>query len=282
MKNLKGIRVTTLIVGLICGFLMSCNNSSDVENPNDQLIEELTAIDQYLDQQGITAFKHFRGIRIHILKLGTGFPAGIRSSVDVDYIGKLFDGGAVFDDGNVKGLLSSYIGGWQFAFTSLPAGTEAVLYIPSLYGYGTQGQGSIPANATLVFQVKFNGVVRTSQEFQKLASDTVAIDSYLDGKGINAVKDPTGLRYVITEPGTGATPDWFDKVKFKSSYRLLSNDAVVVASFDQEPDETTNNLVIDQLTDGLKLGLMKMRAGGKATLYVDRKSTRLNSSHSQI
>jgi FKBP-type peptidyl-prolyl cis-trans isomerase len=267
MKNLKGIRIATLL-GLICSMLVSCNNSSDGENPNDQLSTEIAAIDQYLSQQGITAFAHFSGVRIHILKFGTGFPANVKSTVDVNYTGKLFDGGSVFDAGTARGVLNTYIPGWQFSFTSLPAGTEAVLYIPSLYGYGKEGQGTIPANATLVFQVKFNEVVKTSQELQKLASDTVAIDTYLADKGINAVKDTTGLRYVITEPGSGVTPGWYDKVKFKSSYRLLSNDGAIVASFDQEPDETTNNLVIDQLTDGLKLGLQKMRAGGKATLYI--------------
>jgi FKBP-type peptidyl-prolyl cis-trans isomerase len=267
MKNFNRVKFSILLV-LIGSLVFSCNTSSDIENPNDQLVKELTAIDQYLEQQGITPFKHFYGIRIQILKLGTGLPAGANSSIDVDYTGKLFDGGTTFDVGTARGELKSFIDGWKSAFTSLPVGTEAVLYIPSLYGYGKTGKDVIPGNATLVFTVNFKEVVTTTQALQKLGQDTVAIDSYLSGKGITAVKDPTGLRYLITTPGSGPTPDWFSKVKIKVSYKLLSDDAVVVATFNLEPDGTTNNLVIDQLTDGLKLGLQKLQPGSKATLYV--------------
>jgi FKBP-type peptidyl-prolyl cis-trans isomerase len=253
---------------MISSLILACDNSSDFVNPNDQLNKEITAIDQYLDQNGITAFEHFSGIRIQIVKLGTDFPAGVNSTVDVDYTGKLFDTGATFDAGNVKGALTTYISGWGYALTSLPAGSQAILYIPSYYGYGTAGQGSIPGNASLIFHIKFNEVVKTTTELQKFGSDTLAIDDYLTSKGIDAIKDTTGVRYVISEQGLGAPPTWFEKVKFKTRYRLLSDDAKVVAEFDQQPDETTNNLVIDQLADGLKFGLQKIGAGGKIKLYV--------------
>jgi FKBP-type peptidyl-prolyl cis-trans isomerase len=268
MKSFRSVRIG-ILVGLIGSLVAACNNSSDIENPNDQLNREITAIDQYLDQQGITAFKHFSsGIRIQIVKMGTDFPAGIDSSIDVDYTGKLFDTGATFDAGNATGALSTYIHGWRYSLTSLPAGTQAVLYIPSLYGYGTAGKGSIPGNATLIFHVKFNRVVKSSAELQRLGSDTLAVDNYLSSKGIDAIKDTTGVRYVISEPGIGAPPTWFNKVKFKTKYRLLTSDANVVAEFEQEPDETTNNLVIDQIADGLKFGLQKIGIGGKITLYI--------------
>lgn len=267
MKSFRSVRIGVLVV-LISSLILACNSSSDFENPNDQLNREITAIDQYLDQNGITAFKHFSGIRIQIVTLGTGFPAGVNSTVDVDYTGKLFDTGATFDAGNAAGRLDSYIDGWGYALTSLPAGTQAVLYIPSYYGYGTGGQGSIPGNATLIFHIKFNKVVKTSAELQKLTADIAAVDNYLTSKGIDAVEDTTGVRYVISEAGLGAPPTWLEKVKFKAKYRLLSADANVVADLDQEPDETTNNLVIDQIADGLKFGLQKIGPGGKITLYL--------------
>jgi FKBP-type peptidyl-prolyl cis-trans isomerase len=267
MNSFRSIRIAVLI-GLMSSLILACDNSSDFQNPNDQLNKEITAIDQYLDQNGITALEHFSGIRIQIVKLGADFPAGVNSTVDVDYVGKFFETGGTFDAGHAQGALTSYISGWGYALTSLPAGTQATLYIPSYYGYGTAGQGSIPGNATLVFHIEFNRVVKTTAELQKLGSDTVAIDNYLTSKGIDAIKDTTGVRYVIGEQGLGAPPTWFEKVKFKTKYRLLSDDTKVVAEFDQQPDETTNNLVIDQLANGLKFGLQKIGTGGKITLYV--------------
>lgn len=267
MKKLERVRTGISLLLIIC-LMISCKNGSDVENPNDQLQKEVEAIDTYLDQQGIVAIEHIQGVRMQVLELGTGFPANINSTIDADYSGKLFATGATFDQGNVRGALKSYIRGWHYAFTSLPAGSRAILYIPSFFAYGKNGQGTIPPDATLIFEVTFNEVVKTSTELQKLASDTVTIDNYLADKNIPAVKDATGLRYVITTPGSGPTPDWFSKVKINVSYKLLSDDAVVVATFNLEPDGTTNNLVIDQITDGLKLGLQKLQPGSKATLYV--------------
>lgn len=271
MMNFKRLK-STIIVAMGVGVLSSCmNSSSDLQDPIVQLQNEVAAIDKYLDENNISAIKELSGIRIEILQLGTGFPAHLASTVNVDYEGKIFSTGALFDNGNVEGKLESYIEGWQRALMALPSGSQARLYIPSAYGYGTAGQGTIPGNASLLFTVKFNKILTTSQEAQKLATDTVAMDAYLEDKSIDAVKDSTGLRYVITQMGAGLTPSWYNKVKFKSSYRLLTDDAVVVFQIDTEPNDNTDNRVIDQIADGLKLGLQKLRVGSKATFYIPSK-----------
>src|SRR6185436_3214559 len=38
-----------------------------------------------------------------------------------------------------------------------------------------------------------------------------AIDAYLDANGIVAIEDESGLRYVITQNGTGGTPSCLEK-----------------------------------------------------------------------
>ena len=268
MMNFKRLK-STIVVAMGVGVLSSCMNSSnDLEDPVVQLQTEIAAIDKYLDENNITAIEDIRGIRIEILQLGTGFPAHEVSSVNVDYEGKILSTGALFDNGNVEGPLESYIPGWRIALTTLPAGSQARLYIPSYYGYGAAGQGTIPGNTSLVFTVKFNKVLTTSQEAQKLAADTVTIDTYLEDKGIDAIKDDTGLRYVVTQLGGGPAPTWYSKVKFKSSYKLLTDDTNVVFQIDTEPTENTDNRVIDQIADGLKLGLQKLPVGSKATFYI--------------
>lgn len=267
-KTFVGIVSTLVLLGGLSFGLTSCLNSDNEESDIEKLNKELALIDTYLDDNNITAIEDILGIRMVITKLGTGFPAKSASSVDVDYIGKLFTTNAVFDEGNTKGQIERYIKGWQIALLTLPEGSKATLYIPSYWGYGSSANGSIPANSTLVFDIAFNDVVTTSQELQKLAQDTVAIDNYLDSKGIVAEKDSTGLRYVVTQLGTGSTPTWYDKLKFKASFRLLTDDTKVLTTIDFAPNENTYNRVIDQTPNGLKQGLQLLPVGSKATFYL--------------
>ena len=103
------------------------------------------------------------------------------------------------------------------------------MIIPSLYAYGAQGQGaSIPANTILEFDVKFNEAKLSSTEASRLGADTTAIDNYLQTKSINAIKDSTGLRYVITTPGTGPVASWYDKLTLKYTIKLLTDDTKAI------------------------------------------------------
>jgi len=268
MKTKIGTMVVWLVVLILPFGLTSCLNDDDSLTPQQRLEQEIQTIDDYLETNNINAIKDPSGVRMAISKLGTGFPAQSISKVDVDYIGKLFTDGTTFDDGNIKTELSNLIAGWQIAFTTLPVGSRATLFIPSAYAYRDAGQQGIPANSILMFDVFFNEVIETSTQKQKLASDTVAIDNYLNTKGLIAEKDTTGLRYVVTQLGTGQKPTWYDKVKFKADYKLISDDTKVVHSVTYEPTDAYLSRVIDQIPNGLKQGLQQLPAGSKATFYL--------------
>ncbi len=263
--NLRSLSVLLIGVSVVIG---SCNESADVPDQYEQFLQEVAAIDNYLVAEGLSAIENPSGVRMVVTKLGNKPPAQLNSTVDIDYVGRLFSTGTTFDQGNTKLKVSEYIGGWRDALTTLPEGSEAILLIPSALGYGAQGQSSIPPNSTLRFDIKFKDVIESTQEKQLLGSDTVAIDTYLDSKSIDAIKDTTGVRYIITSPGAGAQPSWYDKVKFKATYRLLTNDANVAAQVDYEPTEDYYNRVIDQIARGLIIGLQKIQVGSKATFYI--------------
>jgi FKBP-type peptidyl-prolyl cis-trans isomerase len=268
MKKVRGLLGIALIVVLL--FNMTSCLDSNVEDPNKQLNADIAAIDAFLASNIFANIvKDPYGIRMEILELGTGLPAkGLATTVDVDYVGKLFSTGATFaPSANTRLPLSNFIDGWKVAFTTLPAGSRAKLYIPSPLGYGSQARTGIPANSILVFEVEFNEAVVTSAELTKLASDTVAIDNYLTGKSINAIKDTTGIRYVITQPGTGPTATLYNRLKLKLSYKLLTDDTKVVASVEQTPSEYFYSRAVDYI-HGLKIALPKLSEGGKATLYI--------------
>lgn len=257
-----------MIVGL--PFIFSaCIDSSDVEDPNEQLNKDLEAIDNYLASSVFAQIvKDPYGIRMEIQELGTGLPAkSTADSVDVDYVGRFFSNNATFDQGNLRLPLKNLIDGWKIAFTTLPAGSKAKIYVPSPLAYGNVARTGIPANSILVFEVEFNEAVTTKAELTKLGSDTVAIDNYLSSKTINAIKDTTGIRYVITTPGTGSVATWYDKLTAKFTYKSISNDAQTLITVDQVPSDFFYSRAVDY-PHGLKVGLQKLAKGGKATFYI--------------
>jgi FKBP-type peptidyl-prolyl cis-trans isomerase len=202
-----------------------------------------------------------------ITELGTGLPATFSNTVDVDYVGRFFSDNSIFDQGNTKGPVTNFIDGWKIALTTLPVGSKAKIYIPSYWAYGASGNGTIPGNATLVFDVIFKSVTQSSQDIQRFKSDTLAISQYLEQKAIDAIKDTTGVSYVVTQMGTGPIPSWFDKVTFTYTVKLLSDDTKVVFDESVEPLEDFYSRVV-YFNHGWKIALQKIPVGSKATFYI--------------
>jgi FKBP-type peptidyl-prolyl cis-trans isomerase FkpA len=268
--NMDMKRVWSVLCAVVVGLAVTACN--DEETASERLLNEINSIDTYLAGKNITPVKDLNGVRMVISKLGKGYPAKIlsptvSSSIDANYVGRIFPDGAQFDAGRVTGALNGYINGWKIAFTTLPEGSKARLYIPSSYGYGTAGSGSIPGNSILEFDVTFNAVSRTSAELQRLSADTVAIDGYLDAKAIAAQKDSTGFRYVVTQEGTGPVPGLYQPVSVNITYKLLTDDTKIITQFDTAPNSQTLNRPVDFLPDALKGVLTKLKAGSNATIY---------------
>lgn len=254
--------------------LMSLSGCMDEgEEPYDpykQLEADIKTIDDYLSNQGITdVIKDPRGVRMVINgTLGTGPTALVTNRVKVAYTGYVLGNDTPFENNKVASgaPLSNYIGGWQIAMTTLPAGTSATVYIPSPYAYANRAMGSIPANSILRFEITFQAIERTETEKTKFTADSVAINNYLDGQeGI--VTDESGVRYRITQEGSGGTPVHFSKLKAKIEYRLMSNASTVAYTQELDPTQNELNRVAD-LVNGLKIVLPKLNKNGKATIYV--------------
>jgi FKBP-type peptidyl-prolyl cis-trans isomerase len=95
--------------------------------------------------------------------IGTGAEAKADSTVSAKYTGKL-DDGTVFDSTDKHGgdpiefPLSGVIKGWQQGIPGMKVGGKRTLVIPPELGYGSQGTGGIPPNATLTFEIELMGV----------------------------------------------------------------------------------------------------------------------------
>jgi peptidylprolyl isomerase len=94
------------------------------------------------------------------LAKGHGKKAKAGDTVTVQYDGVLFADGSEFDASWNRGQPFSFplgagqvIPGWDKGVAGMKVGGRRVLTIPPNLGYGPQGSGPIPPNATLVFVV---------------------------------------------------------------------------------------------------------------------------------
>lgn len=252
-------------------FLMAgCSLNSDVTSGQEQLANELRAIDAYLISKGITALKDANGIRFTVDSIGTGYPPRFASKVSFDYTGKLFTG-SVFQSGKVTDqAIAGLVAGLQIGLPSIPNGSKATFYIPSVFAYGSQAQNNIPANSNLIFQVKLRGITTTASEKTQLKSDTAKIGQFLRATGVrNAVTDTSGMRYVITQAGSGIKPSWLNRVKITYTGYLIENGAKGAKFYvgSNEPNATSDSRVVNYIR-GFQLGLQQMQKGSKAVLYI--------------
>lgn len=106
------------------------------------------------------------GLQYWDIRVGTGATAEAGKKVKVDYTGWLTDG-KKFDSSVGSGhpfefLLGTgqVIKGWDEGVAGMKVGGKRQLRIPPDLAYGAQGTpgGPIPANATLIFDVKLLGV----------------------------------------------------------------------------------------------------------------------------
>lgn len=90
--------------------------------------------------------------------VGTGQEVKKGDTITVNYTGTLSNG-KVFDTSIGKQPFTTQIGvgqvirGWDLGLIGMKVGGKRKLTIPSDLGYGPQGQGAIPPNSTLIFEV---------------------------------------------------------------------------------------------------------------------------------
>ncbi len=102
----------------------------------------------------------------------------------------------------------------------------------------------------------------TQMQAGQLALDTTAIDSYLIENKIMAIKDRSGLRYVVTKKGAGGKPSLSSTVKVNYKGSLLLDGIV----FDQS--KSPLEYPLSGFIQGWQIGFPLLSKGAKATLYV--------------
>lgn len=138
---------------LFFAFLAS-SCSSEVTLTPEQENEE---IEKYITAKKlIITEKTANGLRFILTKANaTGAKVTNGQTVSVAYAGRLLTD-KQFDAGNFSFVLGAKgaIDGFDTGVTKMRVGEKATLIFPSVLGYGSKGQGSIPAYSPLVFDIE--------------------------------------------------------------------------------------------------------------------------------
>ncbi len=98
------------------------------------------------------------GLQYRVIEEGEGAQPDANDTVTVHYTGKLLDD-SVFDSSYKRNQPQSFtvngvIIGWGEALQMMKEGAKWELYIPPSLAYGPNGNGPIPPNAALIFEVE--------------------------------------------------------------------------------------------------------------------------------
>jgi peptidylprolyl isomerase len=146
---------------------------------------------------------------------GTGEIARIGDTVAVNYTGWLQDTGVMFDSSvsrtsafQVVIGAGDVIQGWDEGLQGIAEGGKRRLIIPPGLAYGETGQGSIPPNATLIFDIELVDILVPAPAPTALPTPTppaqtpgVPDESPPDVSGAEITLD-SGLVYIDFAPGT--------------------------------------------------------------------------------
>ena len=107
------------------------------------------------------------GLQYRVLKKGKGKSPSAKDRVKVHYTGKLING-TVFDSSRKRGTPATFgvrqvVSGWTEALQKMKKGSQWELFIPPQLGYGAKGQGQIPPNALLIFDMELLSVEKSGK-----------------------------------------------------------------------------------------------------------------------
>jgi FKBP-type peptidyl-prolyl cis-trans isomerase len=154
-------RLFLLLGAFLAIYLVAVVALNTVGRPQEQTQEEITQTQPTIPTGTVQS---------EVLVEGAGDIAATGDTVSVQYVGTLEDG-TQFDssyDGdqpfNFTLGQGEVIQGWDQGIVGMKVGEKRKLTIPSELAYGETGQGSIPPNATLIFEVELLEVTKNTSE----------------------------------------------------------------------------------------------------------------------
>ncbi len=223
------------------------------ETASPALLDELPPFDESDVQETAT------GLQYVIYEEGSGDTPNQGDTIVAHYTGYLTDG-TVFDSSVERGVPFNFtlgrgevIPGWDQGFALMNPGSKAILIIPPILAYGPAGQGSIPPNATLYFDVELVDVIEPRVPQVVDPSDYTVDDSgveYYDfvvGDGDEAVVDKVvEINFALWDSSTLELIGSSDEIGQPLSFRIGGG----------------------QMFQALQDGVIGMKVGGSRQIYI--------------
>lgn len=130
-------------------FLSSCQGDGVPRN-------QVKDMEEYIADNNLTVTtKTEEGPYYIKLEDGDGTALNVGNNVTVKYKGNLLNG-EVFDSGTFSFTLGGgrVVRGFDIGIMQMELGEKAIIIFPSSLGYGSSGQGPIPRNSPLVFEIE--------------------------------------------------------------------------------------------------------------------------------
>jgi FKBP-type peptidyl-prolyl cis-trans isomerase len=209
-------------------------------------------------QKNLQYKKTSSGLEYAIIKKGKGEKTKKNYRVYINYTTRI-NPDSVFDNNAKTGKPYIFIlgqeevlKGWDDAISLLSIGDSAHFRIPPALAYGNKKLGSIPANSTLLFEVK---VLKMEQAFYDLP-------------GKDTITSVSGLKKILIQKGTGQKANPFNNVTMQFTgyvYNKKGYKSIFQSSY------TNSNVAIFQLgtgrmVKGLDEGISTMLVGEKLLL----------------
>jgi peptidylprolyl isomerase len=153
--------------------------------------------------------------------------------------------------------------GWEEALGLMKVGGETKVIMPPWLGFGAQGKGVIPPNATLVFDLELIGISDPALEEKELAD---AFKTEMADKYPTAKQTKSGLMYIVEKEGNGTHPKNGQTVSVHYTGTLVNGE-----QFDSSVDRGTPfEFPIGQgrVIKGWDEGIPLASVGGKIKLII--------------
>lgn len=149
------------------------------------------------------------GFYYQVTMPGTGDLFKNPDSVLYDITIKSLNNGTIYSQSPVNGNLGTYVGystavlsSFNFpairtSILALSPGGSARILLPSYLAFGKNGYNAIPSNENIDL------IVKTYPFRKQWQLDEFKLDNFIASKGLTAVKDPSRVRYIVSNVGTG-------------------------------------------------------------------------------
>lgn len=167
-KNI--IIIAVILIVIIGGIILMAQNRPDGGNGQNQNSSSSSSSQESSVSSVSSSLNnkvtYIKGMKIEVLKEGTGIEAKAGDEVSVHYTGTLANG-KKFDSSVDRGEPFAFtlgqnrvIQGWELGVLGMKVGEKRKLTIPPELGYGSRdvGDGLIPPNSTLIFEVELLGI----------------------------------------------------------------------------------------------------------------------------